>query len=169
MLIRQAQAQDYSEVFTIAQSAFATAEHSDGDEHELIKSLVQSSSFIPELSLVTEIEGKIVGHILFTKIKIGNSAELALAPLSVAPEFQKRGIGSKLILEGHKRAKDLGYNFCVVLGSEKYYPRFGYKKASDFGIQAPFDVPDINFMAINLQGNTSKLEGIVEYDKAFNV
>ena len=60
---------------------------------------------------------KIIGHILLTKIMIGSNVELALAPLSVLPDHQKRGIGSALINEGHRIAKTLGYSYFVVLGS----------------------------------------------------
>ena len=56
------------------------------------------------------------------------------APLAVLPEYQKQGVGSKLIEEGHKIAKKLGYHFSIVLGSEKYYPRFGYVPAIQYGI-----------------------------------
>ena len=60
--------------------------------------------------------GKIVGHIMFTKAMVGNKAVLALAPLSVLPEYQKKGIGAALIKEGHRIAGELGYGYSVVLG-----------------------------------------------------
>ncbi len=75
---------------------------------------------------------------------------LALAQLAELPEYQQFGIVSALIKEGHKLAKELGYDFSVVWGSSDYYLRFAYKKASCFGIKAPFDVPDENFIALNL-------------------
>ena len=64
-------------------------------------------------------DNKIVGYILFTKIKVDKQEELALAPLVVLPEYQKQGIGRTLIQEGHKKAKELGYHYSVVLGSDK--------------------------------------------------
>ena len=167
--IRQENKNDYDEVYNVVKKAFETAEHSDGNEHDLVDALRKSNSFIPELSLVAIEDGKIVGHILFTKIKIGKSKELALAPLAVLPEYQKQGIGSKLIEEGHKVAKNLGYHYSIVLGSENYYPKFGYIPASNYGIKAPFDVEDKNFMAIKLNDPKLKIEGIVEYAKEFGI
>ena len=68
---------------------------------------------------------KIIGHILFTKIMIGSNVELALAPLSVLPDHQKRGIGSALINEGNRIAKTLGYSYSVVLGTPRVYGKAG--------------------------------------------
>ena len=121
MKIRQERADDYNAVFQVVSEAFSHAEHSDGNEQELVTLLRASSSFIPELSLVAVEDGKIVGHILFTEISIGNDTELALAPLSVLPAYQRRGIGQALIREGHRIAKQLGYGYSVVLGSPAYY------------------------------------------------
>ncbi|MCD8391952.1 MAG: N-acetyltransferase, partial [Cloacibacillus porcorum] len=85
--------------------AFENAEHRDGTEHELVARLRKSGVFVPELSLVAEEEGRIVGHIMFTRIGLGEARALALAPLSVLPEFQRRGVGSRLMAEGHRIAK----------------------------------------------------------------
>ena len=124
---------------------------------------------MPELSLVAVKENKIVGYILFTKIKIGEYEELALAPLCVLPEYQKQGIGRKLIEEGHKIAKKLGYHFSVVLGSKNYYPKMGYVPAIQFGIKPTFDVPNENFMAIKLNDFDKEIIGTVEYAKEFGI
>ena len=104
-----------------------------------------------------------------TKIKIGESEELALAPLGVLPEYQRQGIGSKLITEGHRIAKKLGYHYSIVLGSENYYPKFGYVPAIEYGIEAPFDVPSKNFMAIKLNESNVEIKGIVKYAKEFGI
>ena len=165
--IRQENIKDYEEVYHVIKTAFETAEHSDGNEHDLVVTLRKSNNFIPKLSLVAIEDNKIVGYILFTKIKIGQFEELALAPLGVLPEYQHQGVGSKLIEEGHKIAKNLGYHYSVVLGSEKYYPKFGYIPAIQYGIKAPFDVPSENFMAIKLNDNNVNVSGIVEYAKEF--
>ena len=136
--IRKENVNDYEEVYNVIKTAFEKAEHSDGKEQELVIELRKSNSFIPELSLVALEENKIVGYILFTKIKIGNSTELALAPLAVLPKYQRKGIGTKLIKEGHKIAKQLNYNYSVVLGNNKYYSRLGYITANKYNIKAPF-------------------------------
>ena len=167
--IRQENKKDYDEVYNVIKTAFETAEHSDGNEQDLVIRLRKGTNFIPELSLVAVYDDKIVGYIMFTKIKIGEYEELALAPLAVLPENQKQGIGKKLIKEGHKIAKKLGYHYSIVLGSEKYYPKLGYVPASQYGIKAPFEVSNKNFMAIKLNDFDQKIVGTVEYAKEFNI
>lgn len=167
--IRKEAKQDYEEVYKIIKEAFASAEHSDGNEQDLVVSLRDSDSFIPELSLVAIKDDKIVGHILFTKIKIGEDEELTLAPLAILPEYQRQGIGKKLIERGHKIAKELGYHYCIVLGSEHYYPKTGYVPANRYGIKAPFEVSNENFMAIKLNDTNQEINGIVEYAKEFGI
>lgn len=165
--IRKALEKDYNEIYAIITETFKNSEFSNGDEADLVKALKQSDSFIPNLSLVAELNKKIVGHILFSKIKIGDSEQIALAPISVLPEFQRKGIGTKLITEAHKIAKKMGYKVSVVLGHQDYYPKFGYEVASKLGIKPPFEVPDINFMAANLTGEKIHINGVVEYAKEF--
>lgn len=167
MIIRQEEPDDIEAVRQVVKQAFEKAEHTDQDEHNLVNRLRKSDAFIPELSLVAEENGKIVGHILFTKLKIGETIQLALAPLSVLPECQKQGIGGKLIMAGHRKAKEMGYEYSILLGHADYYPRFAYFPASRIGVKAPFDVPEENLMAFNLQGKNTRLNGILEYPKAF--
>ena len=167
--IRKEQKSDYEEVYNLVKTAFEKAKESDGNEQDLVVDLRNSDNFVPELSLVAKKDDKIVGYILFTKIQIGKYEELALAPLAVLPEYQRQGIGSKLIKEGHKIAKEMGYHYVVVLGSDKYYPKFGYEKASKYGIKPPFDVPDENFMAIKLNDLRKEIIGTVKYAKEFGI
>ncbi len=167
--IRQENENDYEEVYTVIKKAFETAEHSDGNEQELVIKLRKSKSFIPELSLVAVDNNKIIGYILFTKIKIVNNTELALAPLAILPEYQRKGIGTNLIKKGHEIANQLNYNYSVVLGNDKYYHKLGYIPASNYNIKAPFEVEDNYFMAIKLNQNAKAIYGIVEYDKAFGI
>lgn len=112
---------------------------------------------------------KIVGYILFTKIKIGEYEELALAPLGILPKYQKQGIGKKLIEKGHQIAKELGYHYSIVLGSETYYSKSGYSPAINYGIKASFEVPNENFMAIKLNNTDKEIIGVVEYAKEFGI
>lgn len=167
--IRQENKKDYDAVYDVVKTAFETAEHSDGNEQDLVNDLRKGDSFIPELALVAVWDDRIVGYILFTKIKIGEYEELALAPLCVLPEYQRQGIGKMLIKAGHQTAKDLGYHYSVVLGSEYYYPKFGYVPAKQYGITAPFDVPCENFMAIELNEADKEICGMVTYAKEFGV
>jgi predicted N-acetyltransferase YhbS len=128
--------------------------------------------FVPELSLVAERNKAIVGHLMLTKLLIKNDGQnyeaLALAPVSVLPEYQNQGIGSQLIIHGLKKSKEMGFKSIVVLGHEAYYPRFGFKPASTWGIKAPFDVPDESFMALELEdGILGDVSGTVVYCKEF--
>lgn len=163
---------DYLEVEQVVEKAFENEEISDHKEHLLVRHLRESDAFIPELSIVAKRDEKIVGHILLTRIAIFNSdnefESLALAPVSVLPSYQRKGLGGKLILEAHSRAKALGYKSIILLGHADYYPRFGYKKASLFDISIPFEVADENCMAIELvEGGLDGVHGMVKYPKEF--
>lgn len=169
MLIRQETSKDYNAVYNLVKEAFIAAEHSDGTEQDLVDALRNGDAFVPELSLVAEMDGEIAGHILFTEAKVGDDTVLVLAPLSVLPEFQKQGIGTALIKEGHKIAREMGYQYALVLGSETYYPRLGYLPAVQFGIEIPEGMPSANFMAIKLQENAKPISGAVTYAKEFGI
>ena len=167
--IRQEQPTDYEAVYRVVKEAFSDAEHTDGDEQNLVVRLRKSKSFIPELSLVAVADEQIVGHILFTRAVVNGNEVLALAPLSVLPKYQNKGIGQSLIKQGHIIAQKMGYKYSVVLGHAKYYPKSGYVPASQYGIKAPFEVEDESFMAICLNGSVGKLNGVMEYDEAFGL
>ena len=94
-----------------------------------------------------------------------NATESSVA---VLPEFQRQGIGSALIREAHRRAADSGYRSAVVLGHKDYYPRFGYRKAADFGIAFPFGLPQECCMAVELlPGGLEGVSGTVRYPRPF--
>lgn len=169
MLIRQEKPNDYATVYQVVKTAFASAEESDGTEQDLVTALRQSKAYIPQLSLAAQHGERIIGHIPFTKVSVGEKTELALAPLAVLPDYQRQGVGKALIAEGHRIARELGYNYIVVLGSPAYYSKSGYRPASRFGIQSPFDVPDEYFMAIRLNENAGPLNGVPKYDPAFGI
>ena len=167
--IRQERESDYEEVAQVIKIAFASAEHCDGNEADLVANLRKSQAFIPELSLVAVEQQKVIGHILFSKVKIGEKTELALAPLAVLPEYQRKGIGKSLIQEGHRIAQQLNYDYSIVLGSSDYYTKFGYIPASQYQITAPFPVEDEFFMALKLNQKAGSIKGMVEYDPAFGI
>ncbi|GLC88531.1 GNAT family N-acetyltransferase [Lysinibacillus piscis] len=167
-MIRQEQAADYPAVEAVIQAAFVNEEISDKQEHHVVKKLRNSQAFIPELSLVAERNGRIIGHILLTKIHIGEAISLALAPVSVLPDFQQQGIGTRLIQEALQKAQKLGYHSVIVLGHPAYYPKFGFMPASQWHIIAPFDVPQEAFMALELcENGLQDVTGVVKYDEAF--
>jgi predicted N-acetyltransferase YhbS len=166
--IRQEQKKDIDAVYSVVKSAFEKMELADGDEQDLVDRLRKSQAFIPELSLVAESDGKVIGHILFTKMKIGGHPSLALAPVAVLPEYQKQGVGGKLIREGHRIAKELGFKSVILVGHPAYYPRFGYSPASKWKITAPFEVPDKAFMVLELvEGGLTGVSGMIEYAPEF--
>ena len=170
--IRQEVSADHPHVFKLIEEAFRDDEISDHREQYLVEGLRKSDAFIPELSLVAELDGELAGYILLSRIwiKKGDIAfpSLAMAPVAVLPPYQKMGIGGKLILRVHEIASKLGHDSVVLLGHENYYPKFGYKPAKEFGIKLPFDVPDENCMAIELVENGLKgISGLVEYPKEF--
>jgi predicted N-acetyltransferase YhbS len=172
IIIRQETENDYEVSETVVEKAFKNAEHSDHREQFLVAKLRKGDVFVPELSLVAEINAEIVGHIMLTKLLVKDGEKkyesLALAPISVLPEYQNKGIGSKLILQGLKIAKEMGFKSVIVLGHDKYYPRFGFRSASKWGIKAPFDVPDESFMALELEnGGLDGIAGTVVYSKEF--
>lgn len=169
IIIRQETPKDYKEVYELVKEAFASAEHADGNEQDLVEALRKSDAFVPELSLVAEIDGKLAGHILFSKAMVGNITVLVLAPLSVRPQYQRQGVGTALMENAHRIAGALGYLYSLVLGSETYYPRAGYRPAEQFGIKVPEGFPSVNFMALKLREDAPPLHGSVVYAKEFGI
>ena len=170
--IRGETVEDYDQIAEVIEAAFRDEPFSDHQEHRLVERLRQSDAFVPELSLVAETRQQIVGHILLTPLKIrqGNHSfnSLALAPVSVRPDFQRKGIGSQLIQEAHRKARGMGYTSVIVLGHEKYYPRFGYKPTRTYAIELPFEAPEENCMILALTDDgLDGVSGKVEYPRAF--
>ena len=125
ILIRQETEKDFGQVEEVVRLAFGNMPESDHTEHILVERLRQSDAYISELSLVAETgDKKIVGHVLLSKVTIvsanGTHTVLSVAPLSVLPEFQRRGIGGMLLREAHQRAAALGYGGVLLLGHEDY-------------------------------------------------
>ena len=171
--IRKETPEDYQWVVQLTERAFKNMPFSDGNEGKLVAKLRQAPTFIGRLSLVAEIKGLVVGHILFTPIRIENGSQqfesLALATVSVLPEFQDQGIGSRLILTGHLIAQDLAFESIIVMGHPEYYSRFGYLPVSHWNIKAPFYLPsDDVFNALELtEGALSGVSGTVIYPSEF--
>jgi predicted N-acetyltransferase YhbS len=171
--IRQEISSDYHEVESLVEQAFRIAENSDHREHLFVARLRKCGAFVPELSLVAvHNDGEIVGHIMLTRITIKNDsalhASLALAPLSVLPEYQKMGIGSKLIERSHRIAEKLGFSSIFVLGHNSYYPRFGYEQSSLYDVLPPFKVSPEYFMIRKLSADVlADISGTVCYPEEF--
>lgn len=169
ILIRQERQEDYHQIRKLVREAFALAEHSDGDEHNLIERIRHSPDYIPELSLVAVSGDIVLGHIMFSRISVGPSEAIALAPLSVRADWQRKGIGKFLVTAAHGLARKLGYSCSIVLGEPDYYSKFGYEKTSNYGILAPFDVPDEYYMVCKLDKNYDIPKEYVKYSEAFGL
>lgn len=167
LIIRQEREDDSDEIRRVVKAAFDGAEHTDGDEHNLVDRLRDSPEYIPALSLVAEIDNEIVGYAMFSRILIDGAEAIALAPLAVRPGFQNQGIGRALINEGHRRAIESGYPCSVILGSPDYYSGSGYLPAASFGITAPFDVPSQFYMVCPF--TPVMPHGTVRYSQAFGL
>ncbi len=171
--IRKETLPDYQRVIELTEKAFETLEISEHNEGKLVEKLRKEPTFVDELSLVAELKGQVVGHILFTPMVIENGGHkfhtLILAPVSVLPEFQKQGIGGQLIHAGHQKAIELGFHSAILLGHPEYYPRFGYKPASTWGIKTQIPLPcDDVFMAVELtEGRLTGVSGMVVFPPEF--
>lgn len=125
------------------------------------------------LSLVAESDGKVVGHILFSPVTIrGEKGEyhgMGLGPMAVLPESQNQGIGTALVKDGISILKKSGTPFIIVLGHPNYYPRFGFEKASKYGLAPQWEgVPDNAFMVLFLDETLKeKVQGVVYYRSEF--
>ncbi|HEX2947886.1 MAG TPA: N-acetyltransferase [Clostridia bacterium] len=131
--VRSEQTADYNAVANVNYEAFL-GWHPDNpyvSEPVMVDLLRHNSLFDPELSLVAEADGQIIGHALFSPfsfVVLGRKqAGAVLGPIAVKPEFQKTGIGGALIEESHKRLKQKGFGFSLLCGHDTYYPRFGYE------------------------------------------
>jgi putative acetyltransferase len=152
--IREEQSQDIKAIREVNIRAFG-----QNQEADIVDKLRQNCNEL--MSLVAIILNQIVGHILFSPVKIKSEDRtirgMALAPMAVLPKYQRQGIGSELIRTGIVRLKSKGCPFIIVLGHAEYYPRFGFKPASGYGIRSEWDVPDDAFMILVL--NESEIRG----------
>jgi putative acetyltransferase len=139
-------------------------------EADLVDALRQHAR--PFLSLVAVEEDEVVGHIAFSPVTLAPHPDLliaGLAPMAVVPSRQRQGIGSSLVRAGLNEVRRLGFEAVVVLGHADYYPRFGFRTASSFGLVSEYDVPDDVFMALELrEGALRGYGGTIRYHSAFS-
>jgi putative acetyltransferase len=164
--IREEQPEDYTGIRRLNEQAF------DQPLEARLVDLLRTNKAIL-LSLVAVADEQIVGHILFSPIQLESGESIfegaGLGPMSVLPDFQRMGIGSRLIEEGIRRIRQMGFPFIVVLGHPNYYPRFGFVPASRYGVACQWDVPDEVFMVmpfdpLRFEGVT----GLVRYRDEFS-
>jgi len=168
VIIRPETENDYIQIKNVNDAAF-------GQENEgiLVEKLRKNDNYENAISLVAELNNKLVGHILFFPVQIINNENsyesLALAPMAVLPAYQNKGIGKDLVYSGLESAKDRGYRSVIVLGHKDYYPKFGFEMAKNWNIKAPFDVANEFFMAIELiENGLRNVSGTVKYPEEFN-
>lgn len=139
--IRETTGEDQSDILSVVRAAFGS-----DIEADLTRNLLADPTAQPSLSLLATEEARAVGHILFTHIDLVGPEEppaaSILAPLSVAPKFQGKGIGGRLILKGLELLRESGVSLVFVLGHPSYYPRHGFEPAGAFGLTAPYPIAE---------------------------
>ena len=163
MIIRKETESDVEVIFEITKAAFADHPYSHQTEQFIVNALRAAKAL--SISLVAEIDGKVVGHIAFSPVAIsdGNHNWYGLGPVSVLPAFQKRGVGKSLIHEGLALLKTLGANGCVLVGDPRYYERFGFKSFPDLSIEG---VPPENILVLAFDNRIP--HGEVIFHQAFS-
>ncbi len=155
---------DRAAVFAINTAAFPTDE-----EARLVDSLRMSAD--PLVSLVAVDNDDVVGHIMFSTVTLAPFDELklmGLAPMAVSPSLQRSGIGTELVNAGLQRCREQGVGAVAVLGHAEYYPRFGFRPSTQWGIKSEYDVPEDVFMLLELSADyLQPFEGIITYNAAF--
>ena len=160
--IREESDADVDAIAEVTVAAFKTLAISNHTEHFVIEALRAANAL--QISLVAEVDGRVVGHIAFSPVTIsdGSANWYGLGPVSVLPEYQRQGIGSALILEGLSRLKGLGARGCCLVGHPDYYRRFGFENIPGL-VHA--GVPPEVFLALAFDGHTP--QGIVEFHEGF--
>lgn len=166
VIIRQENPADVDAIERVNVSAFG------GDaEARLVAAVRKSKDFIPELSLIAQVGGRVVGHILLSAIDLaarqGSAKGLALAPMAVMPSQSHRGIGSLLVRAGLAKAGSLGYDAVIVIGYPDFYSRLGFSKASVWGLRCQLPVPDDVVMAMELRNGALKEGMSAQYTAPF--
>jgi putative acetyltransferase len=160
--IRAETAADAQAIEAVTVAAFLSAPHTNHAEQHIVSALRRAGKLA--LSLVAETDGAIVAHVAVSPVSIsdGTPGWFGLGPVSVVPRYQRRGIGSRLVLEALRLIRASGASGCVVLGEPEYYGRFGFRVNPDLGLPG---VPPEYFQTISF--NSSRPRGIVAYDEAF--
>jgi len=162
IVIRSETDADVSAITEVTVAAFKTLEISNHTEQFIIAAL-RAAKALP-ISLVAEMNGRVVGHIAFSPVTMsdGSPSWYGLGPVSVLPEYQRQGIGSALIQEGISRLKDLGARGCCLVGHPGYYRRFGFQNIRGLVLEG---VPQEVFFALSFDGHIP--QGTVAFHEAF--
>lgn len=152
--IRPERESDFGTIDALVKEAFATIPESEGDEGDFVARMRKHSGYIPDLALVAERHGEIIGYVLLTETRVegpqGGAPVLLLAPLCVSPKRQSRGVGAALMHAAFRRAVELGYDAVFLAGNPRYYRRFGFRPTVHFGIGHAMPVADKYILALEL-------------------
>lgn len=162
MIIRNETPSDREAIAEITLAAFRTLEVSDHTEQFIINALREAGALT--LSLVAELEGRVVGHIAFSPVTISDESPrwYGVGPLSVLPELHRQGIGKALVLQGLSLLKDLGAAGCALVGDPGYYQRFGFRNIPGLVYEG---IPQEFFLALPF--GHAVPQGIVVFHKGF--
>lgn len=155
IIIRREQKQDYSAVEAVTREAFWNHHGPGCDEHYLVHTMRDAPAFVPELAYVAVEDDKVVGNIMYTETYIlGDDGEkhpvLCFGPVSVLPEHQGRGIGSRLIEHTKSIAKGLGYRAILIFGDPEFYKKVGFVGAERYGIGTSWGTYAVPLLACEL-------------------
>jgi len=163
MRIRPESTTDFEAVHHVNQLAFGSEL-----EGRIVARIREEAS--PVISLVADDDG-LVGHILFSPVSRGerdSSIIMALGPMAVMPARQRQGIGSALVIAGLDACRDAGVGGVVLIGHPGFYPRFGFRPGSEFGLRSEFEVSDEAFMAMELTEHSLRTgTGMIHFHPAF--
>jgi putative acetyltransferase len=153
---------DIGAITEVTIAAFKTLEISNHTEQFIIAALRDAKAL--SVSLVAEVDGRVIGHIAFSPVTISDGTKnwYGLGPVSVLPEYQRKGIGKALMLEGLSRLKDLNAQGCCLVGHPEYYRRFGFKNMPGFVHEG---VPREVFLALSFDGRAP--QGEVTFHEGF--
>ncbi|MGW4702568.1 GNAT family N-acetyltransferase [Streptomyces sp. NPDC004285] len=158
-------AEDVEAVHALVAAAFGS-----GAEADLVEALRVDDAWLPGLSYVAEApDGTVAAHALITRCLVDGAPAAALAPVSVAPAYQRTGAGQAVVRAVLDAARLRGEELVLVLGHPEYYPRFGFVRASEYGIKPGFEVPDEAMMALVLDGSAAVPRGTLAYPAPFGV
>lgn len=163
IVIRNETKGDINAITEVTIEAFKTLEISNHTEQFIIKALRKAKALT--VSLVADMGGRVIGHIAFSPVTISDGTPdwYGLGPVSVLPEYQRKGIGKALINEGLSRLKGLKARGCCLVGHPEYYRKFGFENIPGFVYEG---VPQEVFFALSFEGHTP--QGTVTFHEGFN-
>ncbi|NIR60288.1 MAG: N-acetyltransferase [Gammaproteobacteria bacterium] len=164
--VRAETPEDIRAIDVVHLSAFAGE-----SEANLVRALRESDRFLPDLSLVAEVHGRIVGHVVLSRARLesdsGAREVLVLGPMSVVPSQSHRGIGSALVRAAVDRGRAHGYGAIVVAGFPDYYRRFGFEPMAKWGLDCSLSIPEYAVTAMELAEGALAGGGRVVYPAEF--